>query len=151
MADIPINKTRRYNNYKFYYTRDDGTTIITSCHINKKPDGSYILAPTAMLEARKVTDPSLKKAKFWGKPENLRKIEITYAEPNNVSGRAETRRYCPYAPTADVLAYIEEVRLQGKNDLPEPCFAYRSENRFTNDRPQRINAIANPNQSEATI
>lgn len=149
MAAIPIKRSRRWQDYKFRYTQDDGTDIITSDRISLNEDGSYILPPTAMLEARKVTDPSLKKAKFWGKPENLRKVEITFAEPNNANGRAETRRYCPYNPINEVQAYIKEVREQGKINLEEPCFNYRGENRFTIDKPQRISNITN--QIEASV
>lgn len=149
MAELPIKKARRWQDYKFLYTQDDGTDIITSDRISLDPDGSYILSPTPMLESRKVTDPTLKKAKFWGKPENLRKVEITYAEPNNQSGRAETRRYNPYPPTTQALEYLKEVIGQCKIDLPEPCAYYRGENRFTLDKPQRIKDIIN--QVEPTV
>lgn len=149
MADIPIKRARRWQDYKFRYTHDDGSEIITSDRISLNEDGSYILSPTPMLEARRVTDPALKKAKFWGKPENLRKAEITYADANNVSGRAETRRYNPYAPNSGCLLYLQEVIAQCKIDLPEPCVYYRGENRFTLDKPQRIKDIEN--QIEPTI
>ena len=149
MADLPIKKARRWQDYKFIYTQDDGTDIITSDRISLNPDGSYILSPTPMLESRKVTDPILKKAKFWGKPENLRRVEISYAEPDNQSGRAETRRYNPYRPTTEALEYLKEVKEQCKNDLPQPCVFYRGENRFTLDKPQRIKDLAN--QIEPTV
>lgn len=149
MADIPIKRSRRWQDYKFRYTQDDGTDIITSDRISLNDDGSYILSPTPMLESRKVTDPALKKAKFWGKPENLRKVEITYAEPNNVDGRSETRRYNPYPPFGGCLDYVKEVTAQSRIDLPESCVSYRGENRFTLDKPQRIRDLAN--QVEPTI
>lgn len=142
MADIPFKASRRWEDFKFIYTQDDGQNIVTSQRLSKDESGAYLLPPTALLFARQVNDT---KTKFWGKPENLRRLEITYEESRNQNGRAETRRYCPYRPTNDVSEYTREVISACEQRFgasqTDFCIDYRGENRFTIDRPQRVSEV----------
>ncbi|WP_324281576.1 hypothetical protein VKI21_06850 [Cyanobacterium aponinum UTEX 3222] len=143
MADIPSKASRRWEDFKFIYTQDDGQNIVTSDRLSKDENGDYLLPPTALLQARQIND---KKTKFWGKPENLRKLEITYEESRNQDGKAETRRYCPYRPTdKQIVDYVKEVISACEQRFGASgtgyCVDYRGENRFTIDRPQKFSEI----------
>ncbi len=142
MADIPFKASRRWEDFKFIYTQDNGQNIVTSERLAKDESGNYLLPPNPLLLNRQIDD---KKTKFWGKPNNLRRLEITYEESRNENGRAETRRYCPYRPTNNISEYIKDVIAVCKQRFGSSntdfCIDYRGENRFTFDRPQRVSEV----------
>lgn len=147
MAQVPIKQGSSWQELKFYYTADDGTTIITSQRLYYGEGGQdRFLDVPPMFYERLVSDPKIKKEKFWGKPENLRKIEITYEEPRNNTGKAETARYCPFNPTSGrIIDYIKQMRDVCENKFSPYkvvyCTDYRGENRHTIVKPERINQL----------
>lgn len=147
MAQVPIKQGRSWEDAKFYYTADDGSTIITSQRLYYGEGGQdRFLEPPPMFYERVVNDPKIKKEKFWGKPENLRKIEIVYVEPRNSTGKAQITRYCPFNPSSGRVAdYVKETRLQCKNKFDPHnvgfCTDYRGENRSTVVKPETIKQV----------
>lgn len=142
MTTEPTRITRQWRDVKFRYTADDDTTFITSDRVYLDSQGEPVIPLTPMFNARIVNDT---KTKLWGKPESLRKVEVQYYEPNNAQGFTTTRRYIPHKPTADVKAFIVELRavLTETFGIFQFCTDYRGENRYTRDKPNR----ANDNQS----
>lgn len=132
MTTEPPRATKRWIDYKFIYTADDGSNRITSDRIYLDNLGEPIVPITPLFSARAVTDT---KTKLWGSVSNLRKAEITYGEPANATGTATTRRYIPYDPTDIIVAYIKELRTAIQQSLGDHCLDYRGENRFTIDKP----------------
>lgn len=142
MATEPTRITKSWRDVKFRYTADDGSTFITSDRVYLDKNGDPVVPLTPMFTARIVNDT---KTKLWGKPKNLRKIEIQYFEPNNVQGFTATRRYLPYRPTTDISQFILELRellttVFGEHNY---CTDYRGETRFTTDKPLRANDTQN--------
>ena len=133
MATEPPRATRRWLDYKFMYTADDGSNKITSDRIYLDAQGEPIVPITSLFSARAVTDS---KTKLWGNVSNLRKAEITYAESANATGKATTRRYIPYNPNDVIVPYLIELRTALQQQLGDHCIDYRGENRFTTDKPK---------------
>jgi hypothetical protein len=137
MALPPPKNTRRWLDFKYRYTADDGTVRITSDRVGLDTTGQPFIPITPMLLAVAITD---NKTKLWGKQENLRKLEITYYEPRNQNKRGNTRRYVPYRPLSGCREYVEEVRnalvSKFKPSATGWCATYIGENRFTIAKPE---------------
>lgn len=132
MSAEPPRATKKWIDYKFIYTADDGSNKITSDRIYLSANGNPFIPLTPLLQARAVNDT---KTKLWGAVTNLRKAEITYPEPANQTGIGTTRRYIPYRPTDRLLEYIKELRTALQSNIGYHCLDYRGENRFTTDKP----------------
>lgn len=133
MSTEPPRATKKWIDYKFIYTADDGSNRITSDRISLDANGEPVIPITPLFSARAITDT---KTKLWGSVSNLRKAEITYAEPANATGTATTRRYIPYNPDDIIIDYLKELRTAIQQQLDDHCIDYRGENRFTTDIPK---------------
>lgn len=136
MTTEPPRVTSKWIDYKFIYTADDGSNKITSDRIYLDNEGNPFIPITPLLQARAVNDT---KTKLWGSVSNLRKAEITYPEPANKTQEGTTRRYIPYAPNDRLMDYIKELRTTLQSAIGSHCLDYRGENRFTTDKPTRVN------------
>ena len=132
MATEPPRATKKWIDYKFMYTADDGSNKITSDRVYLDSNGEAIVPITPLFSARAVTDT---KTKLWGAVSNLRKAEITYSESANATGVATTKRYIPYNPDDIIIDYIKELRTAIEQRLGDHCIDYRGENRFTTNKP----------------
>lgn len=139
--EFPPRRTRRYELIKFKYTTDNGETLITGqFHFKDESGVPFIELSTRFLD-KVVTGRT--RDKFWGKPERLRKAEVTFLDPLNQNGLGEATLYIPDNPDNGARETFLEIRdiVYNKfgNFNQKACVEYRGENRFTIELPRRIN------------
>ena len=140
MTSLPVRRSRRYEVVKFNYTSDNGQNFIQGQFHYKDDNGQpFINLSPSFLE----TVVTGKKEKIWGDLSNLRKFEVTYAEPRNQLGRAVAVFYIPKLSNA--LTQIREIRDILKDKFNsfnlQWCTDYIGESRFTEVQPTRINEV----------
>lgn len=143
MTVLPPRRTRRYELVKFIYTTDNGETLVTGQFHYKDENGGPFFELSRSFLARVIQ--GRRRDKFWGDPSRLRKAEVQYPEPRNQTGIGEAVFYIPYRPNDGCLECFLEIRelVKSKFKASEQivCTAYRGENRYTIDRPRRLNEV----------
>ena len=139
--ELPARRTRRYSLVKFVYTTDSGESLVTGQFHYKDENGNPFFELSSSFLSREVTER--RREKFWGDPSRLRKAEITFPEPRNQNGQGEAVFYIPFRPDEGCLDCFLEIReIAYSKFRPErACVDYRGENRFTFDKPVRLNEV----------